>query len=243
MGLVRCCLYSARFGVGCFHLYAQVGAEGVCEAVKGYGVIWMLGMYDFLDIILSVVVFLSPHHVRAIQMWPYASDTNRMKRELTVTWRREGNRWLGESSVSLTIADGRLLDEHGKVLLDIKNHLKVSNGTNYVLTQKDWISPVTFSMVASNDERMISISDGTNIVRQIRVKMWKTDPPVEFADCDRRHTNDLAALRDRLLADNIHCTEIRGAPMARTFGFTLTRKISNMPEPLPSRLLARIPSR
>jgi hypothetical protein len=33
-------------------------------------------MYDFLDIILAVVVFLSPHNVKAIQMWPYAADTN-----------------------------------------------------------------------------------------------------------------------------------------------------------------------
>ena len=29
-------------------------------------------MYDLLDIFFSVVVYLSPHDVKAIQVWPYA---------------------------------------------------------------------------------------------------------------------------------------------------------------------------
>lgn len=181
-------------------------------------------MYDFTDLILAVVVYLSPHSVKAIQMWPYASDANREKTELTVTWRKEGNRWLEDSGASLTIAHGKLLDEQGKVLLDVKNHLKITNGTNYILMQTDWENPVTFSMIASNDDRMISISNGTNIIRQVRVKLWKTDPPVEFADCDRKHTNDLVVLQKRLLAENIHCTEIRSAPMATAFGFYVDSK-------------------
>jgi len=48
-------------------------------------------MYDFLDIILSVVVFLSPHDVKAVQIWPYAADPNSQKSELSQTWQRDGN--------------------------------------------------------------------------------------------------------------------------------------------------------
>jgi hypothetical protein len=48
-------------------------------------------MYDFLDIVLSVVVFLSPHDVKAVQIWPHAADPNSQKRELSQTWRRDGN--------------------------------------------------------------------------------------------------------------------------------------------------------
>lgn len=94
-------------------------------------------MYDFLDIILSVVVFLSPPDIKAIQVWPYAGDMNREKRESNMTWRKDGDRWLEDSGVRLSVVNGKLLDEHGKVLLDVKNHMKVWNGTNYLLTQKD----------------------------------------------------------------------------------------------------------
>jgi hypothetical protein len=121
-------------------------------------------MYDFFDIILSIVVFLSPHDVKAIQMWPYAGDTNSANRELSLTWRKEGNRWVGDNWDNATIVDGKLLDAQGKVLLEIKNSLKTTNRTNYTLTQKDWPSPMKFSMSDDKDERTITVS-GTNVIR------------------------------------------------------------------------------
>ena len=180
-------------------------------------------MYDFLDLILSILVVLSPPDVKAIQMWPYAADTNSEKRELTMTYRKDGNRWCSYG-ICLTVADGQLRDEQGKVLLAIKNHLKIINGTNYVLTQNDWPAPMKFSMREDKDERTITISDGTNVVRQIRAKLWKTEPPVEFAFCGPKQTNDLIVLREKLLAEDIPCTEIRSAPRAVSFGFSVDPK-------------------
>lgn len=181
-------------------------------------------MYDLFDIFLSIVVFLSPHDVKAIQIWPYAADPNSEKRELSLTWRKDGNRWVGDNWHSKTIADGKLLDEQGKVSLVIKNHLKVTNGTNYVLTQRGWPAPMNFSMSEDKDERTIVVSDGTNAVRQIRFKLWKTEPPVEFAFCRAKNTNDLIVLQKKLLTENIHCTEIRSAPKAVSFGFSVDPK-------------------
>ena len=126
-------------------------------------------MYDLLDIFLSVVVYLSPHDVKAIQVWR-VRRTQKAMRELSLTWRKDGDQWCSPGDC-VTIADGRLLDEHGKVLLTIKNHLQVANGTDYVLTQKGWEKPQRFSMSENKDERMIVVSDGTNIIRQIRVEL------------------------------------------------------------------------
>jgi hypothetical protein len=163
-------------------------------------------MYDLLDIFLSVVVFLSPHDVKAVQMWPYAADPNSQKRGLSLTWRKDGNRWICENWDTITITNGKMMGENGKVLLTIKNHLKVTNGTNYVLTQKSWDTPQKFSMSENQDERMIVVSNGTNINRQIRVKLWKTDPPVEFAFSRPNHLGDLILLQKRLQAEHIRCS-------------------------------------
>lgn len=181
-------------------------------------------MYDFFDIVLSVVIYLSPHDIKAVQMWPYAGDTNRAKAELNLTWRKVGIRWVGDNWDSVTIADGKLLDEQGRVLLEIKNHLKVTNGTNYALAQTGWEKPMRFSMREDADERTVVVSDGTNIIRQIRVKLWKTEPPVEFAFCAPKHTNDLVMLQRTLRAENVHCTEIRSAPKAISFSFSVDAK-------------------
>ena len=183
-------------------------------------------MYDFLEIILSVVVFLSPHDVIAIQMWPYAADTNSVKRELTTTYRKGTNGWCVYGNC-IVVTDGKLLDEHGKVLLDIKDNLKVANQTNYLLFPKDWNNPLRFSWQEERNERTLSIYDGTNVIRQIRVKLWKTDPPVEFAFCGPKHTNDLVVLRKKLLAENVPCREIESAPMSVSFGFFVDPKDFN----------------
>lgn len=193
-------------------------------------------MYDLLDIVLSVVVYLSPHDVKAIQIWPYAADSKKEMRESSLTWRKDGDQWcsLGDC---MTVTDGKLLDEHGKVLLTIKNHLQVTNGTNYAFTQRGWEKPEKFSMTKEKDERMIVFSDGTNVIRQIRVKLWKTEPPVEFASCAPKHTNDLVILREKLQAENIHCTEIRSGPAGRVFGFYVDPKDFNRARTIAAKII------
>jgi hypothetical protein len=125
---------------------------------------------------------------------------------------------------TLTIADGKLADEHGKILLDVKNNLKITNQTNCVLKANDWINPMYFSWREDKDERTMAISDGTNVIRQIRVKLWKTDPPVEFAFCGLKHANDLILLQKKLQAENIPCTEVRSAPKMVSSSFSVNPK-------------------
>jgi hypothetical protein len=150
-------------------------------------------MYDFLDIILSVVIFLSPHDINRIQMWPYAGDSKQTPagsmNELSLTYQKDGNQWCedyGDTNKGpcLIVTDGKLVDEHGKILLDIKDNLKVTNGTNYVFKPKDFDNPLKFSVSDGNGEKTIKIYDNTNVVREIRVKMWKANvqEPAQSSD-------------------------------------------------------------
>jgi hypothetical protein len=58
----------------------------------------------------------------------------------------------------------------------------------------------------------------------VRVKLWKIWPPVEFAFCAPKHTNDLAVLQKQLQAEKVPCTEIRSAPKAVSFAFSVDPK-------------------
>jgi len=138
-------------------------------------------MYDFLDIILSVVIYLSPHDINRIQICPYAADTKQTPagrmNELSLTYQKDGNQWcedFGDTNKGpcIIVTDGKLMDEHGKILLDIKDNLKVTNGTNYVLKPKGFDNPLKFSVREGNGEKTIAIYDSTNVVREIRFKVW-----------------------------------------------------------------------
>ena len=140
-------------------------------------------MYDFLDIILAVVICLSPHDINRIQMWPNAADPGQTPlgrmNELSLIYQKDGNQWcadFGETNKGpcIIVTDGKLVDEHGKILLNIKDNLKVANETNYVFQPKDFDNPLKFSVSDGNGEKTVAIYDGTNVVREIRFKAWRT---------------------------------------------------------------------
>ncbi len=137
-------------------------------------------MYGFLDIVLSIVVFLAPQNVTKIQIWPYAADPSERMRELKMTYSKGTNGWCvdyGETNMGpcLIITDGKLMDDHGKVLLNIKDNLKSADGTNYVFKPKEFENPLEFSVRESRDERTIEVREKGKIVRELRVKMGKSN--------------------------------------------------------------------
>src|SRR6185312_13036828 len=100
-------------------------------------------MSEFLGIMLAVIFQLTPQDVNRVQVWPDAGNTNQQTRELSLTFRRTETGWcpdFGDTNQirCMKISDGKWLDEQGKTLLEVKDNLKVSNGTNYVFKPKDW---------------------------------------------------------------------------------------------------------
>jgi len=139
-------------------------------------------MYSFLDIIVSIVIFLAPQDTNRIQIWPYAADPSDHKKDLSLTYQKGTNGWCididGDTTMwpCLIVTEGKLVDEHGNVLLDIKHNLKISNRTNYLFKPKDFENPLEFSLREGKNERTIEVKDKGKIYRELRVRMWKSDP-------------------------------------------------------------------
>jgi len=110
-------------------------------------VVGFLTMGEFLDVMLAIIFFVTPKDIDRVQIWPYAADTNSHTRELSLTFQRTKNGWCPDFSETnraacVEIANGRWLDESGKVLLDIKGNLKVTHRTNYLLCRLDYTVPI-----------------------------------------------------------------------------------------------------
>jgi len=136
-------------------------------------------MGDFLGIMLAIIFSVTPKEVDRVQIWPYAGDTNQHAKELSLTFRKTEHGWCpddGETNQNrcVTISDGKWLDEHGKVLLEIKDNLKISNGTNYVFGVKGWDNPIEFSVVEGKDERTFALKGQGKKGREIKVKSLKS---------------------------------------------------------------------
>jgi hypothetical protein len=136
-------------------------------------------MSPFLDIMVAIVIFLSPPDIKRIEIWPYAADPNNRNRELMMPYLKGSGGWcvdFGETNRvrCIHMNAGIMVDEKGKVLLNIKDNLKMSNGTNYVFKPIDFDNPLGFSIVEGKDERTIQIKEKGKIVRELRVRTWKS---------------------------------------------------------------------
>ena len=137
-------------------------------------------MGEFLGIMLSIIFFVTPKDVERVQIWPCAGDTNQQTKELSLTFRRTDTGWCpddGDANKTrcVTILDGKWIDEHGKILLEIKDNLKITDGTNYVFKPKDWENPLEFSIGEGKDERTFSIKNKGKTVREFKVKKLKSE--------------------------------------------------------------------
>jgi hypothetical protein len=137
-------------------------------------------MGEFLGIMFAIIFFVTPKENDRVQIWPYAADTNSYWRELNVSLIRTKDGWCpGDGDTNrdrcVVISNGKWVDEHGKVVLEIKNNLKVTNGTNYVFNPKDWENPLQFSVREGQGERTFEIREKGKTIREIKVKMWKSD--------------------------------------------------------------------
>jgi hypothetical protein len=136
-------------------------------------------MGEFVAIMLALIFFVTPKDVDRVQIWPYADDQKQHLKELSLTFRKTGNGWCPddgdkEPSRCVTIADGKWVDAKGKVLLELKGNLTITQGTNYVFKPKDWENPLKFSVREGTSERSFEIQENGKTVRTFRVKMWKS---------------------------------------------------------------------
>ena len=137
-------------------------------------------MGEFLGIMLSIIFYLTPKEVESVQIWPYATDTNPKTKEMSLIFNRTQAGWYPDgistnSSQCITVSDGKWVDEKGKVLLEIKANLKVTNGTNYVFKPKDFENPLEFSVAGSKEDRAFSIKSNGKVIREFRVKVLKSN--------------------------------------------------------------------
>ena len=136
-------------------------------------------MGDFVAIMLAVIFFVTPKDMDHVQIWPYADDPKKYLKDLSLTFRKTGSGWCpddGDKDLSrcVTIADGKWLDEKGKVLLELKGNLTISQGTNYVFKPKDWENPLKFAVREGSSERLFEIKENGKTTRTFKVKMWKS---------------------------------------------------------------------
>lgn len=137
-------------------------------------------MSGFLGIMLSIIFFVTPEKFDRIQVWPYAASTNSQTRELSLTFQRTRGGWCPDfgdtnQTTCMMITNGLWMDETGKVLLDIKNNLKVSQGTNYVFQPKGWDNPLEFSVRGNTSEKFFEIKEAGKVVRVFKVRMSKSN--------------------------------------------------------------------
>jgi len=137
-------------------------------------------MGEFLGIILSISFFITPKGIDRVQVWPYAVDTNSHLRELSLTFQKTKDGWCPDFSETnqtacVVITNGRWVDGSGRALLDIKSNLKSTHGTNYVFKPKDWDNPLEFSVRNGKDERTFEITEKGKTIRELRVKMSKSN--------------------------------------------------------------------
>src|SRR5688500_10526930 len=119
-------------------------------------------MGEFVAIMLSIIFFLTPKEINEVQVRPYATDTDAHLRELTLNIRKTENGWCFDfvepnPTRCLVVTNGQWLDRNGKLVMDIKNNLKVTQGTNYIFKPKDWDNPLEFSVGDNNDEKIFQI--------------------------------------------------------------------------------------
>lgn len=141
-------------------------------------------MGDFVAIMLAIIFSVTPKDVNRVQIWPYAGDTNQQTSKLSVTFRRTETGWCpddGDTNQTrcVTISDGRWIDEHGQTQLDIRNNLKVTDGTNYVFKPTDWERPLEFSVAEGKEERLFEIRSGGKTIRVFKVKPLKSNKTLE----------------------------------------------------------------
>jgi len=157
-------------------------------------------MGDFLGIMFSIMFFLTPKEIDRVQIWPYAADTNSHTRELSMTFQRTSTGWcpgFGETNSNrcIVLNNGKWMDENGKVLLDIKNNLKVTQATNYVFKAKEWENPLEFSVREGNGQRTFEIKNNGKTIRELKVKMFKSNEggPANGSQPFRSETNSTSS--------------------------------------------------
>jgi hypothetical protein len=150
------------------------------SAAVAHLIVRFQAMGEFLGIMFSIIFLVTPKDMDQVQIWPNAADAREDLKKASITFRRSGDGWYPsdvdtDRTRAIFITDGNWVDEHGKVLLEIKGNLSIKNGTNYVFKPKDWERPLEFSIRESSDERTFEIKEKGTTVRESRVKMWKSN--------------------------------------------------------------------